>query len=449
MLHSIIARFISRHAHIHTLSASIAPVPPAPAKLPASFNLLCVIAINALGTFGDYLSLSSIGYLVYRNLGLAMSGIFLSVPMALGCIASLLLASLIDRRLGKPAVARRVLIVLSLLLGFIAIGLRWENYYWIMAILMVKEILYYIKRSVYNLFLPEVIDRAKMERNLGIFSTVDLFAKGIGLSAAPLIVNLIGFNVFLIDAAVCFISILLFKMIITVSAEKVPDTVVTTAAVTVEKFGWRSFPISALYVTLFVIWLAANVLWGARETLGIAIISKTFFFDISWIGTYNAIAEVGGGIAGVIMACNLFFARLFVVRRAVIAILLLALGFISLYLIARYIPAITNQQKTLVGILIATLKLLEGMGSTFVGIICMQNLVFSMDVHFRAKASALLTTSGLIVLAAAKALTGVVAHKIDSPGFVYFVLGVSVTVLAVGILTAMFFRSVKNAHAEI
>lgn len=393
-------------------------------------NFVLIFILGMLNAFGDFVSISALGYLINEEFGLGMSGLILGIPLVFGAVSSIISGIVADRTITSSLMAKSTLKMYAGFLLLIAISIVFlsDNIIALGIIICFKEIVYYSNRVIFNKFLPDIIDKRKMERRLGLFSMSDMFSKGIGLAIGPYLASHLGFEVFFIDAAIWAVAILIYTLVkVSRPLDDLPATI-SEAQPGILNFwsGIKAYvvTIKGPYFYMILFWIIFNLMWGAREVLGISIIKEVYGFDRIWVGSYTFCAEIGGAIAGAFLASNKFLNNKSLIYRMAIAVLIMCFAFSGVFILEN----LEIEKWPLISAIFAiSLKLMEGFASTIAGVLCMKYLVFDLDSELRGKASAFISSIGIAFLALSKSSLGFVAEHSESPGLIYL----SISLLAI------------------
>lgn len=395
-----------------------------------------------LGGLGDFLSVSALGYLIYMKSGLGASGLILSIPLITGCLISLFVGNFSDKYLKTSKRIKSFLQLNTIFLFAIALSLAFSNYHLILFFLILKEIFYYSYKTCFNSLMPELVEQRNLEKKLGIFSTLDLFSKGIGLTLGPILASYIGFHVLLIDASIWIIAcgVYLFISIPTSQNKSEHKNEIKTINNSYLDY-FKKF--HGMYLIVFLFWITMNILWGSREVLGISIIHEVFQLPNNYVGAYNFVSEIGGSFAGVVLSLSLFMHGRSIQFRLYVALIYFAFGIVGVHIYHVLLSTPNLIFSMPIGFV---LKFAEGFSSTIAGILCMKYLVYDLDIKNRGKASAVVVAGGVGILALSKSVVGYISEYIGSSSKVYFALGVGAVLImgAVLLVNSYCLKEVKN-----
>ncbi len=385
-----------------------------------SRNIILLMLYVSVNTLGDWMSLSALGFIIYRIAGEFAVGYLLAVPLILGALAAPLVGRFMDKRFRSIRSMRRALLVLNLILAVLVFSLQWESLPWYVTALVLKEVTYLSGRIAYDRYLPRIVSSERLEQSFGVLSVNQQIAMGAGLALGPILASAIGPLVFALDALSFLLAavLLLQTRSVRASTPTTPDPT-DTPEVEGEEVGLLgAFRVASAipgFRAALACYLLFSVTWGARETIGIALVEHHFGVDPRWVGTYYLLGTLGEAAGGLLIAQNRYLPGARNINRILLSMVLTGIAFFGVIFAGGHL------------ILAGALKFIEGVGTGLGAVICYTLLVLKIPDEIRGSISGLVNTSHIIALASAKVLAGYLSVSL-SPELVYAGIGLVVLV---------------------
>ncbi|HEX2419347.1 MAG TPA: MFS transporter [Micromonosporaceae bacterium] len=395
------------------IGTTASSVRQSPLRFSADFRKLLTIAF--FSTFGDWMSLMALSYLVFQNSGLPTLGLLTSVPVLAGVVVSPWLGAWVDRHH-----ARRAVVITTVAMAVVAAALQWYNPTSYLVLLTVKQLLGSVMYAGQSRLVPAVVPDHELERGAGLLNGADRLAAALGLAVGPVLAAQLGSLVFLVDAATFLLAALLFRSL----RADVPPAVAEPSKT--ERAVRAALPWLRANAAVLALYCAGSLLWGLRDIGTLPVVESRLRLDIAdWSGVFAALAIVGEVFGAVLLARYNPDLRTWGVPVA--AGLVVVLGAtVALPALITWLPLVIGG------------KVLEGLASNLLGTAATILLVFRAPEALRGRVAGVVFSLTMAVLAASKTASG---YLIEHHGVVviyrdvlYLVLvGVAVTGVAVTI----------------
>lgn len=376
-----------------------------------------LLVISFVSSFGEWMSLMALSYIVFIASGLTALGILTSVPVVAGAALSPWVGAWVDR-----LNARRVVLLTTIALAVVTAALQWYQPLAYVLLLTVRQVLGGLMYTAQGRLVPAVVPSTELERGAGLLNGADRIGAGLGLAVGPVLAAQLGPTVFLVNSATLLLASALFWGL---RADVAPAPTGKHGRTVREALPWlRS---NAIVLALYCL---GSILWGLRDIGTLPVVEQRLGLDIAtWSGAFAAIALVGEVLGAAVLAWHNPDVRthgLQIVGGLVVALALT----IMLPALVVWLP------------LVVAVKVVEGLASNLLGSVATIVLIFQAPEGLRGRVAGVLFSLTMSVLAMSKLVWG---YAIDQWGVVLVYVGaLVVTVVVVFALSAAGFGESKQ-----